>query len=193
MESEELAHIMVDIETLGTGKDAVVTQLGAVSVVMTPSGHWQIGKAFSRGLKIEPQLSKGATINEDTLRWWFDETAWQLKQGVDVSPFAATTETPRDVLLDFSYWLRVQAHRYVVWGKGSDFDIAIVEMAFRRAGLTHPWGHRQVACLRTLMRLHPIQHHAKPYIKHEAVSDASAQATDLINTAETHGLDLTRF
>jgi DNA polymerase III alpha subunit (gram-positive type) len=67
-------HVMIDIETLGTNTDTVVTQIAAVSFNPIKG---TILSEFNVHIDIQDALNEGFTVSASTILWWFaqDEDA----------------------------------------------------------------------------------------------------------------------
>ena len=75
---------------------------------------------------------------------------------------------------------------YNVWGNGSDFDNVIVRSLLDSYGITTPWKFYKNRCFRTIRETvyatFPFlkDDQIKPELAHHALSDAKAQALDLL-------------
>lgn len=68
--------------------------------------------------------------------------------------------------------------QWVVWSKGANFDIPIMEHAFHQFGMATPWKFWNTRCVRTYMALPGAKGivAATEGVKHNALSDAYEQA-----------------
>lgn len=124
-------NYVLDLETLGTGPDAVVVaaalvQFDAKSVTLV--GRWT--------LDAEEQEKRGRKIDTDTVMWWLRQSAGArdavagddaLAKRVSVSAFLIEL---RDILTP-----RAGGDRdidYTLWAKPSHFDIAVLEHLSRQ-------------------------------------------------------------
>lgn len=174
-------NVMLDIETLDTATSAVVLSIGAVTFTEST-----IIDTFYADVDPKRQLADGRTISIDTIKWWMrqsDEARKCIYEPRNVID-------PIQALQLFDSWVYTnESHDEVlVWGNGSDFDNAIVNDLYKTYNMTAPWSHRGNRCYRTL------KHHATmimgaeelkrklvdPKLKHNALSDAEAQAENAI-------------
>lgn len=161
-------HLMIDLETLGTSADAAVISVGAVKFDLESSKIDDEG--FYSSVSIESNLDAGRKIHEDTLLWWLKQsTAAQVVFHEDKLPLEQT-------LIDLVDWLG--EGQWVVWSKGANFDISIMEHAFHQFGMATPWKFWNTRCVRTYMALPGAKGivAATEGVKHNALSDAYEQA-----------------
>jgi exodeoxyribonuclease VIII len=63
-------NLMLDIETLGTGPEAIVTSIGAV--FFDPHSG-QVGAEFYRELNFQDQIDIGRKPTQSTIQFWFSQ------------------------------------------------------------------------------------------------------------------------
>lgn len=164
------SHIMIDIETLGTDDNAVVTSIGAVAFdedsVDTEAG-------FTCNLNIQQQLDVGRKITRDTLLFWLKQAPETLR---------ATLSSPISVkaaLSNMTSWARVSTPPHVcVWGKGPSFDMTILKSLYHDFEITPFWKFWNERCVRTALML-PEAAAVKQqpgFVVHCALDDAVYQA-----------------
>jgi hypothetical protein len=156
----------VDIESLGTGADAAIIQIGVAAFTkheVISSTRWDV----------EPD--RGARLDTTTVRWWME----QVRRG---TPFPGQGEPIEHVL--GTALPRHLTNVEEVWGYPSTFDLTIITESCRRLGLPMPWKFTKGRCLKTLVKLaadlgisvqRPVAGTA-----HDAESDAVAQAEWII-------------
>ena len=170
----EYNDIMLDIETLDTAPSAAVLSIGAVK--FNSDG---LGEAFYARLDSNAQLSLGRTQSEATSNWWAGQS-----DAARAEVFVMPEWTNLMTLLKFSQFFNHD--NYNVWGNGSDFDNVIVKSLFGTYGFTLPWKHNKNRCFRTFREMvygnFPFlkDDQIKPELAHHALSDARAQALDLL-------------
>lgn len=161
-----MSHLMIDIETLGTKSDCVVVSVGAVpfnpsaGTVQTDFGkHWV--------LPIQSQLDHGRTIDQLTLRWWFEQSR-EAQKG---------WEKP-NVARPMDFWTDIKHMTYTfVWSHGAGFDIAILESLFKTYELAPPWQFWNIRDTRTLFHLNDSYKVPRDTgVYHNALDDAINQA-----------------
>jgi len=167
-------HVMVDIETLGIGPNAMIVQIGAVR--FDPEG---VGATFN----FNATFGDG-DMDVDTVVWW-------LRQSAEAQAAVFGQSVPRDGplrqgLYDFVRWLFVKPTMYV-WANSPSFDLALMKGAWSRHASDPPriggvsWPitprmERDFRTLRTLGRLMGVEGPVRVGPKHDALSDARFQA-----------------
>lgn len=161
-------QIMVDNETLGVTADAVILSIGAVRFDLATGMIDDEG--FYTSISIESNLELGRRVQEDTLLWWLKQTA--AAQQVFFEP----KETLGNALIQLSDWIGTDDCE--VWSNGADFDLPMLAHAFTQCRIELPWKHWNSRCFRTYKNLPGAQavKSATPGVKHNALSDAVAQA-----------------
>jgi len=95
----------------------------------------------------------GGSIDNGTLAWWLRQpNAAALGDGLETAiPLAEAlrlfVEWPTEAL--GIEWADVEG----IWGKPSNFDVAVLQSAFARFGMLPPWDHRITRDARTLFAL----------------------------------------
>lgn len=179
-------HVMLDIETLGTKPGCVVLQVAMVSfnqerVISTSHRLWNID--------VGDQLMAGLEIDPDTVAWWRKQD--QTAQLIVLSPTASrfrlreAREKIKAVLE-----LELANERFKLWANPDWFDLPLLATIYQCAGEDYPWPRRQTADARTLLCAAGITTRTRSDVKHYALSDAIAQAWDVIVAAEKLGVDL---
>lgn len=167
-----MIDISVDLETLATGPNASIVQIGAVHNGPCFPG----GDEFFRNVH-DPT----GDISVETVRWHVEQA--KAHPEVDVVGTDVTVLPVATVLQSFTQWLRmVDAHRdgaVAIWGHAG-FDLTILASAYRRVlDQPPPWHYRNQRDLRTLYDLaggRPDVPHAG---KHNALADAAAQLEEV--------------
>ena len=137
--------MMIDLETLGLENSTLILSAGIV-IGDLDSNEDRRG-LFEQEFFLTPTSQKGRTVSVDTLDWWMKQIAegaqFPVAEGrVPLQEFLAK-------LQDFTVNNKVNS----VWSKGADFDIQILEHAFRQSNMTIPWTYRQPRCYRTVEAL----------------------------------------
>ncbi len=165
-----MKRVMVDIESLDSGNNALILSIGAVE--FDPEHHVPTGREFYVAIKQDKQVSKwGRTVSESTKAWWAQQSEEARKVLTD--PTATYLDT---ALGSFAEWFAGQ--HLTVWGYGSTFDNVVLRNAFHAVGDPCPWGYREDMCYRTLMNLARglIEVPARTGTHHNALDDARYQA-----------------
>jgi exodeoxyribonuclease VIII len=165
---------MVDLETMGIQKDAVILSIGAVEFdhVRGYSAH-----KFYQNVDPDSCLAVGMSISQHTVEFWGrpEQAAAREFLQKDMLPIA-------DALLAFRSWiLRDTNHDEIeMWCNGM-FDLPILETAYLYTKLPHPWRFFNERDFRTMKMM--WQQVPKPKfegVKHSALADAVHQAEHLI-------------
>jgi len=115
--------LMIDLETMGTGPNAAVIQLGAVAFnsvngLTDPDG-------MSRDIDLHSSVLLGGEVDAATAHWWRERGGLELKNPVPL----------RSALLELAAWVKNLPKLERVWSQGANFDVPILEGYYRRAGL----------------------------------------------------------
>lgn len=162
--------IMIDIESLDTSPNCVILTIGAVR--FDPKGMGVVERLELRPTIDEQTEQFNRVINEDTLRWWSEQSPEALDEAMgdrDRVSFAECMET----LYKFCW------NRRAVWSNGASFDIVAMESAWRNLGMRIPWPYYTVRDTRTLYEIAGVSLKDKKYgtsTTHKAVEDAEHQA-----------------
>lgn len=168
-------EVMLDLETLGTGNNAVILSIGAVK--FDPYGQGLLGELPSQSrfeAFVDPAtcVAAGMQMDANTVMWWLHPDrapAREVLNGKD-------RKTLSRVLLDFASWM---GDPKPVWGNGSDFDNVILRNAYTAVGQSCPWKYHQSRCFRTIRNLYPDVPVDRVGVYHSAVDDAATQALHL--------------
>lgn len=166
-------HVMVDLETLGSGPGCAILSIGAVA--FDPGGR-ALGDRFYQLVNTRSCRALGLREEAGTLAWW-DR---QSEQARTVLAEAETCDVALGAALGrFAGFLaRHKGDGGVkVWGNGADFDNAILAHLYDRLGLEQPWAFWNSRCYRTLKNLRPDVRMGRSGVHHNALDDAVSQAT----------------
>lgn len=170
-------HIMIDIETMGKGDDAVITTIGAVVFDPNTGEHTS---EFYCVTKMREQIDSGRYVDADTLKWWLEQSD-EARQAL-FAPNALPIKEALRTLGVFVYKAKKNANvkKMKVWSNGSNFDIAILTNAYKQYDIEVPWHYRDVRDVRTIVDLasHLVQYGDVKFEgeKHNALADAIHQA-----------------
>jgi len=120
-------------------------------------------------------IDRGMKVDAGTIDWWMEKPVevWQSVRENDVPLPAAL----RNLNTFIDQGLQ-ESHR--TWAKGSDFEFGLMlRPAYDLTEVDPFWDFppRNFRCLRTL----EVEDSVKPEIPHDPLSDAKAQAKDVIN------------
>lgn len=144
-----LAHIVIDIETLGVGPRPVIIAVGAVAL----DEHYEVIGRFYRAIRGDDQ--PGRTMDYDTVRWWALKTSPAAQEAV----FHADAYALRRAVVNFVDWVvpdpdLMSCADVQFWGKGPEFDNVIWRDAIAcyddSVFLSKVWTYRNNQSLRTV-------------------------------------------
>lgn len=155
-------HLVLDLETLGTGDNAAVVSIGA-AFVGGPSAVWRI-------LPFEA-MSHGETT-QSTLDWWAKQCAAAREE-------LTGTLTTEQAVRGLKEWALANGfgRSSTIWGKGPSFDCVLLKNAMARANVLSFWQFWQERCVRTVLQMVPeanslafegTPHKAEDDARHEA-------------------------
>jgi exodeoxyribonuclease VIII len=159
-------NIMIDLETLGTGHDAAIVSIGAVSF-----NKQDIISGFYVTVDVCDAIRYGA-VSGDTVKWWMQQSDEARKVFND--PNAMTLP---QALSEFVQWLGLfwNAHEFKIWGNGAAFDNVILANAFDKCDLSTPWEFWNDRCYRTIRAQYPDVVVEREGTHHNALDDARYQ------------------
>lgn len=145
-------HIMIDLETLSTAKNAVVLSIGAV--FFDPKTGTVLDE-FYKELRLSDQANRKVDIS--TVQWWMKQVAEHPERASIFSQELNENKCPtRNALLllrDF-----IESHRpieqdFCVWACDPDFDLDIIATLYADYELNVPWKYYEPKSVRTVRML----------------------------------------
>lgn len=174
-----MKNVMIDLETVDNKTTSAILSIGAVffdpradALKPTQADMFYIVVDHKSGLDI------GLTQSEDTMKWWDGQSEEARK--VFTEPSVST----QDALKAFNEWLleRVSKKYLTPWGNGADFDNAILQHAYVKAGIECPWMFWNNKCYRTMKAVAKelgFEETKRQGTHHNALDDAIHQARNL--------------
>jgi exodeoxyribonuclease VIII len=142
IKSVSFDHVMIDIETLGTKANSVITSISAVRFSMETG---VIVAELEVYVDIDSCLKYGLEIDGSTLKWWASQ------------PNVA--ESIPDDCKDLKKSLKILSKFITkddkVWGNSNRFDLGVLDNAYQKTGLSLPWNFRKERDVRTLVSFKP--------------------------------------
>ena len=77
-----MIDLMLDLETLGTSNNALITQIGACYFDRY-SG--KLGKQFLENIQIQDGLNKGFEVDEGAIRFWLEHEPTFLSKPIPIT------------------------------------------------------------------------------------------------------------
>lgn len=163
-----MKDVMLDFETLGTGKDACVIQVGACYFDRKTG---EIGKCFKENIDARTAVSSGAVIDADTVYWWLAQ-----------SPAAVTSITTgplRNITNVFNELNVFLSQAEAIWSHAT-FDYTILQATNRRLDIKPTYqGYRSARDIRTLIDLAKLDIKSGEFVRegtyHDALDDCRFQ------------------
>ena len=158
-------QVVVDLETLSIHPNACIVSIGAVLIE-----DMEITDTFYINVDGRTCKEAGLHIDPDTIKWWGEQSkeaqeAWQ-KNPVPL----------QEAIDKFTLWYGKES--IPIWGYGANFDVVILESAYRALDMNIPWKFWDISCLRTLMNV--LDKRLPKANNHNALDDATAEAKVLI-------------
>lgn len=161
-------HVMHDIETFATSKNALITALGACK--FDPHGGEILDSFY---IDIDPISAEayGQKISAQTIMWWFDpardDARKQFHPGVErIDLFSA--------LDGYAEWFGPDS--LPTWGNAATFDNERLRDGYALINRKTPWEFWDDRCYRTLKNLAPGVKLERVGVHHNALGDALSQA-----------------
>lgn len=143
--SPRTSHVMIDLETLSSRKNAAIIQIAAVSFDPFDGA---IRDEFNRYVNTVPEY---AHIDVATVGWWFQQKfAAQLGKSMQMSGISL-----EQALVDFCAWYAGQTGNEAIWSHGATFDLPVMCSALAACNIKQPWHDRAERDTRTLYALAP--------------------------------------
>jgi exodeoxyribonuclease VIII len=174
---------MVDLETLGTGPDAVILSIGAAKFDPTVEGD-PILDTFHQHVDPANAQAVGMKITASTVMWWLhpDRAAARdelLKyERVDLW----------SVLYGFKQWFGDES--LPLWGNGATFDNVILRTAYEKVNEPAPWEFWHDRCYRTMKSFATSIPLVREGVHHDAKHDAISQAKHLVEIMRAMNVSL---
>ena len=161
-----MTDVMIDIETLGNGKNAIPVQIGAVYFDRKTG---EIGKEFYQNIDARDAVKYGCEFDADTVYWWLSQSREAIES------FTTGELRPiKEVFAELSLFIDKKA---AVWSHAT-FDFVIIQETYKTLGLKR-LGYKQARDIRTLTDLAGINAKDTKYIRegvhHDALADAKYQ------------------
>lgn len=197
-------HIMLDLETWGKTPGSDIRSIGAV--VFDPVAEYGAWTAVNGAQTFYIACDNPIVTVEDmpfwrtrryklirepeTVKWWNEQ-----------SPEAqAAFENPVDLkqaLMSFVSWIvsvSVPERQDVrLWANDPQFDVSILEAAYRAVGLPHPWHYRAPRSFRTVVEISGMSRDDMQQFNigtaHNALDDAISQAKIICEAYKRLGLN----
>jgi 3' exoribonuclease, RNase T-like len=160
-------EVMIDIETLSTHQNAAVLQIGAAAFSLKPDEPAMTLAEW----KLDLNSQEARHISADTLKWWSTQPHLASMLNGKV-PWQKALEELRS----FIEVVTVGTKDVHVWANSPSFDLAILKSFPHKLPM---WHFRNERDFRTARALFPAQPWDSKAVEHDALADATAQATHI--------------
>lgn len=160
-----MKHVMLDFETLGTGSNACVIQIGACYF---DAGTGEVGSTFYVNVDPTTAVKGGAEMDASTVYWWLGQSDAARASILDKSN-VAEERTAFEHLNDFL------SKAEFIWSHAT-FDFVILTNTLKRLGIKPSFSYRAGLDIRTLTFMSPpTETHVRNGVQHDAMSDCIYQ------------------
>lgn len=172
---------MIDIETLSVRANAAIVDIGAC----TPDG-----KCFSAYINPAAYDTEPFSMDQKTIEWHMETNSDNWNNYINSKMF--NVEDALDLLSKFLSDVCPDKDNLIVWAKGPQFDLTILDHAHRIYNRPLPWKYYNVRDFRTVASMFPdiVEEVAPNTNKHGGLSDAIHQLKCLERVYNHLGLEL---
>jgi hypothetical protein len=167
-------HIMIDLETCGTDPNSVILSIGAQEFfIENGKVSSNLGESFYVVIDFKTYDDR-FTIDPGTVLWWMQQSE-EARKSIFMAPVKYTI---LEALNMFRDWC-IKRGRTRYWSQGKDFDIVLLQTAFKILGLECPWKYWDTLDTRTIYALVGLDYRTVPaaggYPAHHALGDCIRQ------------------
>ena len=172
---------MVDLETLDTSANTVVTSIGIVEFDKN-----EVRQAFEVHIDIQNQLEFfDRTVSASTMLWWLEQSG--TARGALIKGQANAVPLGEALNQVSKFIQHTKENQAILWGNGAAFDNAKLEELYIANKSDAPWKFWNDRCYRTLKATYPNIKADRAGTHHKAVDDAYTQAMHLIEINKQAG------
>lgn len=183
-----MQNLMVDLETRGNKPGCALLSIGAVFF----DEERGLGEEFYIVVKRDGQEAMGLHEDPETMAWW-DKQSAEARQVLHLSENSEEAVSLVDALDQFTAFIDAYAEPGIkkvnIWGNGSDFDNAILAVAYMARHQNVPWEFWNNRCFRTLKAMFPGHKMPRSGTHHNALDDAKTQAEHACKLLKLHNLN----
>lgn len=175
-------HFMIDLETMGLKTNAAIVSIGVIRFDQT-----SILERFYTPISLASCLEHGLTTGQSTVDWWQKQSAearaaWQC----DDAPSLETGLTLfNQFLTSFG-----KPENICPWGNGVDFDLVLLNSAYKAINADVPWKYYNHHCFRTIKNMFVVGNMIRRGTHHNAMDDAEYQTQVLHRIFKVHKIIL---
>jgi hypothetical protein len=167
--------VMIDLETLSTRNNAIILVIAGIKFRRNdpdiPLEKIPPRYTFYRKIDIDSCKEIGLHYDKLTEDWWKTQS-----EEVYNEAFLGDRIKIKQALFEFTQWFNQEPTGTKIWSQGANFDIPILDEAYRRCGLEPPWKFWLVRDTRTIYDIANIYSKDFPAgNEHNALSDCWRQ------------------
>lgn len=170
--NEDKVHVMVDLETFSSMPDAAIRSIGAVSFDLKGN----IEALMHIGVDAESCMRMGMHVDGDTIDWWLSQPKDFQDRLLNLPKYNITVA----LMMMEATCLIVPQKDLMLWAHGTNFDIPVLENAYRCIDRKPWWKYNNVRDTRTLFDVAGYTY-IKKEVQHDALEDATNQAFGVVN------------
>ena len=179
-------HIMIDLETMGTGPRSAIAAIGAVEFELCGMG---LGATLYRRVNLRSAMEAGLVLDADTVLWWLGQS--DAARAELTSPDNVTLQHALYDLAKMIAGPDGDDCSTIVWANGTSFDFSILAEAYRAVKFQQPWKYWNERDYRTVRKIGPPVECERTGTHHNALDDACHQALHLQRVMRRlHQIDL---
>jgi len=190
--------IMLDLETLGTGNNAAIIQIGAVAFnadgdnaslwTNSPDMLASLGQGFRANVDLASSRHPGV-IDASTVEWWLQQSQ-EARDSITKPEGRLELGAALEAFVRWVYSITVKVRDLRMWSNGPTFDETILRAAFARYNAPLPISFRGSRCCRTMIELAEMYGWNRKeatrlapddIVKHDALGDAVFQARSVVS------------
>jgi hypothetical protein len=157
---------MIDLETLGNGKNAAVVQIGACFFDRVTG---EVGPLFKINVDLQSAVDSGAEMDASTILWWLGPDSGEAAR-------KSILEPGDPISLAFTSLNMFLGQCHNIWSHAT-FDFVIVQETLKRLRIPPKYSYRAARDIRTLMELSGVDPKSFPRegVHHDALADCIHQ------------------
>jgi hypothetical protein len=180
-------HFMLDIETLGTTANSVITEIAMEPFMYLKDGGFFVSTRMGLdplNIRLDPmdQIVSGRTVDKSTIEWW-KRTNFPKYQGFMSYPLSGI-----DASYAIANFLLGFRGRPVIWARSPDFDCRLVKSLLEQHNVGPLWRFQDEMDHRTPLRLAGVKHESDGV--HDALNDVKDQVKSLFAAFEKLGINV---
>ena len=174
---KEYQHLMLDIESLSSKDNAVITSIAAVAFDMITG---ETGPEFKIDIQIQDSINKGLEVNGDTIVWWLEQSNEARKGLTEGQKKAVRLD---HALFEFTSFVQsLKPSELRVWGNSCTFDNVLLRQAYNKINKPIPWKYVMDRDVRTIVEFAPEVKANTVFVgtKHDPINDCKHQIKYLV-------------